>query len=99
MKRFFKKPHGLLSVVFFCLSGNILCIYLYLYLLYIYIGWLANYVFGSKSTNNKVSLEEKLHLVEKVKDCKLKYDAELESLNAYCHWDAKGKGLVPDTFN
>ena len=32
------------------------------------------HIFGSKSTHNKVSLREKLHIVEKVQDCKLQFD-------------------------
>ena len=70
-------------------------VYIYRYRYrYILADWLITFL-----AQKEVSLEEKLHLVEKVKDCKLKYDAELESLNAYCHWDAKRKGLVPDTSN
>ena len=33
---------------------------------------MVDYVFGSKNTYNKVLLQEKLQLAEKVKDCNLK---------------------------
>ena len=49
------------------------------------------YIFGSKRTSNIVSLEGKLQLAEKGKDCKLQYDAELESLKGTYHCDAKRK--------
>ena len=55
------------------------------------------YVFGSKRTRDIVSLKGKLQLAEEVKDCKLQYYAELESLKGIYHWDAKRKRHVSDT--
>ena len=46
---------------------------------------MADYIFDSKSTYNKVLLEEKLQLAEKVKDYNLKYDTQLKSPKRKCH--------------
>lgn len=52
---------------------------------------MVDYVFGSKNTYNKVLLQEKLQLAEKVKDCNLKYPIKRKY-----NWDVK-RCHVPDT--